>query len=330
MSEILTFNLPISISRERWDAIIREAARKVYTEGLVDPGEALMPEVAKAATAALQPPPGIVCGDRQQALPLPALVEPLEPAKEGGPDRPMPPGAWERLHNYIRARSAPTAALLAQKASITRWASDGHVDIKIAAPFARQFNSQPAKAALLVDAVREVFGLDAYPRFIVLTDAVINADDLVPPRAVGCLKRLVKILSDVTILRTKGTKRSGAYAMLMHGKAAHTMPIGDGGKDERWAMSSLSEVPLAYWMERRPDRLLVVRSNEVFRRDGLFEPWGEITSALLAAGAIIPRKDGSLANQAVIETDRVYGLMFKLEVLKYFGFAGIQPTEDTP
>lgn len=80
MSEILTFNLPISISRERWDAIIREAARKVYTEGLVDPGEALMPEVAKAATAALRSPPNIVSGDGQQALMLPAPVEPANPA----------------------------------------------------------------------------------------------------------------------------------------------------------------------------------------------------------------------------------------------------------
>lgn len=168
MSEILTFNLPISISRERWDAIIREAARKVYTEGLVDPGDALMPEVAKAATAALQPSPGIVCGDSQQALPLPA---PVEPAKEGGPDRPIPPGAWERLNIYIRGRSVPTAALLAQKASILRWTSGGHVEIKMTKPFAEQFNRQPAKIALLVAAVREVFGPDSYPRLIVLSDA---------------------------------------------------------------------------------------------------------------------------------------------------------------
>ena len=321
MSEILTFNLPISISRERWDAIIREAARKVYTEGLVDPGEALMPEVAKAATAVLQPPPGIVCEDGQQVLPLPVPAEPTKPEKEGGLDRTIPAGALERMHNYIRARSVPTAALLAQKASIVRWASDGHVEIKIAAPFARQFNNQPAKARgrfykLLVDAVREVFGSDAYPRFIVLTDAVINADDLMPPRAVECLKRLRDIFVNCVSYRHSGRNGSGAYWVTYC--AVDGEPVGPA---------------IAYLRERRPDRLLLCYDAPGIKKHNIFKPWGTSANALLQAGAIIPRNSKNFTNRIIIDGSLVYGLLFSVSALKNFNFKLPlieKSTEDTP
>jgi hypothetical protein len=57
MSENITFNLPITISRERFDAIVKEAARKICTDGLFDPTDVLAPAVTEAVQRQMKSPP---------------------------------------------------------------------------------------------------------------------------------------------------------------------------------------------------------------------------------------------------------------------------------
>jgi hypothetical protein len=94
MSENITFNLPITISRERFDAIVKEAARKIYTDGLFDPTDALAPAVAEAVQKQMGAP---------QATPSGVIQAGAEPSA-----RPEPVGKIEDLdldpHKSIGSR----------------------------------------------------------------------------------------------------------------------------------------------------------------------------------------------------------------------------------
>lgn len=121
-----------------------------------------------------RPPLGVIQGGQAPTPPVSSPVSPPVRAKRGGPERALPPGVWERLHAYVRARSVPTAALLAQKAAIHAWESDGAVVLRMSRPFKEQFERQAAKKELLLRAIQEVFGSDAYLR--------IDVADGTPPR----------------------------------------------------------------------------------------------------------------------------------------------------
>ncbi|MEB3197046.1 MAG: DNA polymerase III subunit gamma/tau [Candidatus Sericytochromatia bacterium] len=116
-----------------------------------------------------RPPLAVLPGGASQAPQPPAVnpppaAPPRSPGSLAGGSRAVPPGAWDSVQAYVRARSVPTAALLAQKVAIAAWEGDGAVVLRMAKPFKDQFDRQAPKKTLLVEAIRAVFGPDAYLR----------------------------------------------------------------------------------------------------------------------------------------------------------------------
>lgn len=263
MSENITFHLPITISRERFDAIVKEAASKIYTDGLFDPTDALVPAVAEAVQKQMgtpqATPPGVIQAGAEPS-PRPESAQADKGSGPGGPDRPIPPGAWEQLHAYIRSRSVPTAALLAQRAAIERWTSDGYVEIRTSKPFVEQFNRQPSKAGVLVAAVQEVFGRDSRPRFVVLADATMKANEQVtlpatPTRAPvdADFMRLVDLINSGEWVYYKGYHQMQPVAALW-------------GPDVRGLSNLLpSHCGICYMLPRYPGVLFLAHLNKQVR-----------------------------------------------------------------
>ncbi len=112
-----------------------------------------------------RPPLEVLDGGAPAPRPKPPADAPAAtPGVAAGGQRPVPPGAWERVHEHVRVKSLPTAALLSQQASIDRWEPDGAVVVRMAKTFKEQFERQPAKKTLLSEAVAAVFGAEAYAR----------------------------------------------------------------------------------------------------------------------------------------------------------------------
>ena len=111
-----------------------------------------------------RPPLEVLEGGAPPAPPRPAVEAPAAVPVAAGGNRPVPPGAWDRVHEHVRVKSLPTAALLAQQAAIDRWEHDGGVVIRMGKMFKEQFERTPAKKKLLSEAVVAVFGADAYAR----------------------------------------------------------------------------------------------------------------------------------------------------------------------
>jgi hypothetical protein len=68
------------------------------------------------------------------------------------------PITWDDLLSRVKSLSVPTAALLAQKASIIGYARNSHLHLKTAKPFAEQFARQQSKANVLIQCAREILG----------------------------------------------------------------------------------------------------------------------------------------------------------------------------
>jgi hypothetical protein len=85
------------------------------------------------------------------------------PAMAGGL-QPLPPGAWDRVRQEVRARSVPTAALLEQQAAIDRWEADGAVVIRIGKAFKETFEKAGQRRKVLGEAIVAVFGAGTFPR----------------------------------------------------------------------------------------------------------------------------------------------------------------------
>jgi hypothetical protein len=258
MSENITFNLPITISRERFDAIVKEAARKIYTDGLFDPTDALSPAVAEAVQkqmgAPQATPPGVIQAGAEPSLrPGPAQAD--KGSGHGDPDRPIPPYAWGHLHAYVRARSVPTAALLAQRVSIDRWTSDGIVVFKMAEPFAKQFETQQVKRELLGLAVKSVFGPDA--RWAVFYDTSsplpLDAPPIKAPVDTDFLK-LVDLINSSEWVYYEGSPRMRDAAVLW-------------GPEVRRGGSNLipSVGAICYMLPRYPGVLFLAHLNKQVR-----------------------------------------------------------------
>jgi DNA polymerase-3 subunit gamma/tau len=78
--------------------------------------------------------------------------------------RVLPPHAWERIQERVRAKSVPTAALLGQQASVDHWAADGALIIRMPKPFKEQFDRQTNKRDLLNQAITAVLGPGTFAR----------------------------------------------------------------------------------------------------------------------------------------------------------------------
>lgn len=112
-----------------------------------------------------RPPLGALSGGAASPTPVSVDAAPTPPpASFSGAQRPIPPGAWERVIDYVRSKSVPTAAMLTQQASVERWDADGAVILRMGKAFKETFDRTASKKQILLDAVAVVFGGDAFPR----------------------------------------------------------------------------------------------------------------------------------------------------------------------
>jgi DNA polymerase III epsilon subunit family exonuclease len=159
-----------------------------------------LPRLPKHGLDALIAHYGIVVGDRHRALAdveatadiFLRLLDRLRGAPEGPGDRPRPvektvsikrppaaPGprprpegsapapaveGWDALIAFVRARSNPTAALLAQHASLARREADGAIVIHLTPVYKDRLDQEPRKRELVEAGAQAVYGAEVRVR----------------------------------------------------------------------------------------------------------------------------------------------------------------------
>lgn len=86
-----------------------------------------------------------------------AIEQPIKPQAPTPPtwDGPI---TWDEFHSRVRSFNVPTAALLAQKASIIGCVRNSHLHLTMAKPFAEQFARQQSRANVLIQCAHELLG----------------------------------------------------------------------------------------------------------------------------------------------------------------------------
>lgn len=106
-------------------------------------------------------------GDR--ARPVEKTVSIKRPPTAPGP-RPRPEGSapavegWDALIAFVRARSNPTAALLAQHASLARREADGAIVIHLTPVYKDRLDQEPRKRELVEAGAQAVYGAEVRVR----------------------------------------------------------------------------------------------------------------------------------------------------------------------
>jgi hypothetical protein len=102
---------------------------------------------------------------RPASTPAPEVeAAPVAQVAAVGGFKPLPPAAWDRVKEFVRSKSVPTAALLDQQAAIDRWEAEGAVVVRIAKGCRDMFEKQAAKKKVLGEAIQHVFGPGTYPK----------------------------------------------------------------------------------------------------------------------------------------------------------------------
>jgi hypothetical protein len=135
----MSLQFTVTIDEAEVDAIIQRATEEVRALA------------AKSLTAQLIAP--MV---KERIVPQ-AIEQPIKPQTQTAPtwDDSI---TWDEFHSRVRSFNVPTAALLAQKASIIGCARNSHLHLTMAKPFAEQFARQQSRANVLIQCAHELLG----------------------------------------------------------------------------------------------------------------------------------------------------------------------------